>query len=453
MDTGLLNISSVDGRYQKDLSFLNRYFSESALIKNRVVVEIEFLKYLSRYQVIKKLSAVAIKKLDKIKNSFSVEDAQAVKTIEKETKHDIKAVEYWLRKKIIAARLSRLSPFIHFGTTSDDINNLAIAVSLRQFKAEVLDSQLNQLLDVLKKIINENKDISWLARTHGQPAVGTTFGKEIGNFYYRLQKQQARLKNFKFEGKVNGAVGNFNSFQFIFDQVDWIKFSSDFVNSLGLQPNLITTQILPYDNWLEFFEIIVAINGILIGLCQDFWSYIMLKELKLKKMPGQVGSSTMPQKLNPISFELAEGNLQLAVNLFQFFSSKLRSSRLQRDLTDSSVRRNFGTALAWTILAWQSLRKGLAQTSVDLEVVQKNLNEHWEVLAEPVQLYLRLTGDDKGYEKLKQLTQQKQFLKEDYLRLIKQLKLDKNKKFTQLTPTKYTGLAKKLVSIILDYKF
>jgi len=444
----LLNISPLDGRYASKLSFFKDFFSESALFKKRIFVEIEYLKQLSSFGVIRKLSQKEIVVLDQIVSNFDLNDALRIKEIEEKINHDIKAVEYFLREKFNRKKLEDLTAFIHLGLTSEDINNLAYGLIFKDFKKNVLEKELEKVLVSLKELADRYKKMPFLARSHGQPAVPTTFGKEIANFVHRLQKQQKRLNVFKFEGKLNGAVGNYNALSLIFRQIDWIKFSRVFIGQLGLVPNFNTTQILPYDNWVEFFQKLILINNIFLGLSRDIWTYIMLEELRLIAGKNQVGSSTMPQKVNPIDFENAEGNLEVANSYFQLYERKLPISRLQRDLSDSTVRRTFGVALGHTVLAWNSLQQGLGKIALDEEKIKENLNHHWEVLAEAIQVYLRSTGEVRGYEKIKKITQGKKMTRENYLSLIKELRLDKTEiDFINLSPEKYVGLADKLIGL------
>ncbi len=444
----LFNISPLDGRYASKLSFFKDFFSEFALFKKRIFVEIEYLKRLSSFGAIRKLSQKEIDVLDQIVSNFDLNDALRIKEIEEKINHDIKAVEYFLREKFNRKKLEDLTAFIHLGLTSEDINNLAYGLIFKDFKKNVLEKELEKVLVSLKELADRYKKMPFLARSHGQPAVPTTFGKEIANFVHRLQKQQKRLSVFKFEGKLNGAVGNYNALSLIYRQIDWIKFSRVFIGQLGLVPNFHTTQILPYDNWVEFFQKLILINNIFLGLSRDIWTYIMLEELRLKAGKNQVGSSTMPQKINPIDFENAEGNLEIANSYFQLYERKLPISRLQRDLSDSTVRRTFGVALGHTFLAWNSLQQGLGKIALDEEKIKENLNHHWEVLAEAIQVYLRSTGEVRGYEKIKKITQGKKMTRENYLSLIKELRLDKTEiDFINLSPEKYIGLADKLIGL------
>ncbi len=439
-------ITPIDGRNYQKLTSLVPYFPESALNKYRVIVELKYLEQLARCGVVPSLTRKELDTIRYLIESFGRKDHQEIKKIEDKINHDVKAVEYYLRDRFKHNGLSRLIPYIHIGLTSEDVNNLAYSLILKEFKENVLEKSLDGLLRQIKEIAVKNKDVPLLGRTHGQPAIPTTVGKEMANYYHRLKKHQPRINSYRFEGKCNGAVGSFNAMQFVYPQIDWIKFSQDFVSSLGLAPNLYVTQILFYDNWLEFFQMINLINGILLDFSINIWQYIMLEVFVQKKAIDEVGSSTMPQKINPITFEHAEGSLQLANSYFDLFQRKLIVSRLQRDLSDSTVRRTFGNAFAYTILGWQSISRGLQKISVNKEHVREELDNHWEVLAEAVQIYLRSKKDDKAYEKLKALTQGKKITREVYSEIIKALGLDKEKKFAGLTPEKYVGLAKELVS-------
>lgn len=441
-------ITPIDGRYRDKVEELAPFFSEYALQRYRIFIEIQYLKKLSAIGVIPKLSKTETNFLERIIEKFTSEEFKELKKIELKINHDVKAVEYYIRRKFQSG-LKKYIPYIHLGLTSEDTTNLAYALILKDMKETILISLLNNLLTDLKTLAQSTKHIPILARTHGQSAVPTTFGKEMANYYYRLTKQIQRLKKFKFEGKCNGAIGNYNAMQFAYPEVNWISFSNDFVRSLGLEPSLGTTQILPYDNWIEFFQTFILINGILVDCSVNFWLYIMLEVLGQKKAKDEVGSSTMPQKVNPINFENAEGVLQLANSHFEFYGKKLLGSRLQRDLSDSTVRRTFGSAFAYTILGWKSIMTGLKKITVNTEKVKAELDCHWEVLAEAVQTYLRSTEDEKAYEKLKDFTRGKKITKEIYFEILRKLKLNKEKKLRDLTPEKYIGLAEKLTDIIL----
>lgn len=442
-------ITPIDGRYRDKVEELAPFFSEYALQKYRIFVEIQYLKKLSQEKITPQFTKQELVLINRLVDTFTTTEFKKVKEIELKINHDVKAVEYYLREKFLTLNLKKFLPYIHIGLTSEDVSNLAQALILKEANEKVLIPLLADLLLQFKDLAQSTKHIPILARTHGQPAVPTTFGKEVANYYFRLKKQLQRLEKFEFEGKCNGAVGSFNAQALVYPQIDWISFSRDFVESFGLKPNLAVTQILPYDNWLEFFQILILINGILVDCSVNFWLYIMLEVLGQKKHSYEVGSSTMPQKVNPINFENAEGVLQLANSQFEFYTRKLIGSRLQRDLSDSTVRRTFGIAFAYSVLGWKSMMSGIKKITVNTEGVKAELDRHWEVLAEAVQTYLRSTGDEKAYEKLKKLTRGRKMTKETYREILKELKLDKEKKFTDLTPEKYVGLAEKLTEMIL----
>ncbi len=443
-------ITPIDGRYREKVQELAQFFSEYGLQKYRIFVELEYLKKLSDEKIIPPLLKEYAQSFNRLYTSFDQKEFKKVKEIEARVNHDVKAVEYYLRQKFQTMGLKKYSPFIHIGLTSEDTTNLAQALILKDSSEQVLVPLLTSLLSEFRLLAESTKQTVILARTHGQPAVPTTFGKEMANYYYRLKKQLQRLEEFEFEGKCSGAVGNFNAQAFAYPHIDWISFSKDFVESFGLKSNLAVTQILPYDNWLEFFQILISINGILVDASVNFWLYIMLEVLGQEKAKGEVGSSTMPQKVNPITFENAEGALQMANAQFEFYMRKLIASRLQRDLSDSTVRRTFGIAFAYSVLGWKSVMSGLKKVTINEKRVKEELDQHWEVLSEAIQTYLRSIGDDKAYEKLKDLTRGKKITKETYLEILRELKLDKEKKFSDLTPEKYIGLAEKLVDKLLQ---
>lgn len=438
-------ITPLDGRYSSKINNLSDYFSEFALNKYRIKIEIEYLRSLSDWKIINQLTKKENVLLDQINKRYNLQDFIRIKEIENKINHDVKAVEYFLREKFKKSSLKRLISFIHFGLTSEDTNNLAYGLILKDFKEKVFEKKVFQLINRLKIMAKEYQDIPMLARTHGQSAVGTTVGKELANYFYRLNKQFIKIKNFKFEGKCNGAIGNNNGLKIALPSKNWITLTKKFVESLGLVTNPYTTQILFYDNWLEFFQIVFLINGILVDLSINIWNYIMLNIFSQKKKETEVGSSTMPQKVNPINFEQAEGSLGLANSMFEFFERKLIHSRLQRDLSDSIIRRNFGEAFGYTILGYKNIQEGLDKITINKIQLIKDLDEHWEILTEAIQIVLRLKNDDKAYEKMKSFSRGKKMTKEDYYKLLKDLGLYNDKRLKHLTPEKYIGYAEELV--------
>ncbi|MCX6792277.1 MAG: adenylosuccinate lyase [Candidatus Gottesmanbacteria bacterium] len=444
-DDSLLNLSPVDGRYASVTHVLRPYFSEFALMKYRLQAECLYLEWLSRWKVIRLVKQKEKIIIKNIVRSFSFDDANRIKVFEDETKHDVKALEYFLKEKLEETTLTDLLPFVHFGLTSEDVNTLSYALMLKESHAEVILPALSSVLDLLHTFASANVKSVMVARTHGQPAVPTTFGKELAVFYARVKKLENRLATFRFEGKLNGAVGNYNALAFVFPKVDWFRFSKEFISSLGLSSNLVTTQIIPSDNWVEYFQLLAEVNTIFVGLCQDMWQYISQGLVVLKRDPKQVGSSTMPHKVNPIDFENAEGNLSIANSYFELYTRKLLVSRLQRDLSDSTVKRTIGTALGHTVLAWKSLIKGLEKISFNPEAARTELNAHWEILSEAIQVYLKIHGDAKGYETVKTATMGKQFDAKTFRRLVK-----KFPSLAKLTPASYSGLAKKLAELALQ---
>ena len=446
----LLSVSSIDGRYFEKTKILSKYFSEFALIKNRVFVELEFLSFLISQKTIPKCSTYEVEQLVRMGRQFNLNEAKKIKKIENKINHDVKAIELYLRSVFKQKKLNKLSPFIHIGLTSSDINNIAVSLSLKQSNDEIIKLKIKEVLNSVKKISLKYKNNPIIGRTHGQPAVPTTFGKEIANFYYRLKKQQIKLNKFLFEGKLNGAVGSYNALSLIYPKINWVKFSTRFLRKLKLKENLYTTQILPYDNIIEFFQILKNINNVLIGFSIDLWLYYMLGIISLEKGQEQVGSSTMPQKINPIELENAEGNLQTANALFSFYEQKLLYSRLQRDLSDSTIVRTFCTAVAHTIIGWSSILKGLSYLRLNKEKAILELEVHWEVLAEAVQTYLRSKEDDKAYEKVKDMVYGKKINKNDFQKITNLIKDKKDAKiFSKLEPKDYIGLASKLTSDII----
>ena len=444
----LYHISPLDGRYAPQLTDLNQYFSEFAYFKYRLQIELKYLLFSAEEKIIESIPKKQVDEINKIWLGFNLKEARKIKTIENKIKHDVKAIEYYLQAKFKHNHLQELIPYLHLGLTSDDVNNLAYGLMLSDSKKAIVLPELEKILKKINDLIKENTGIPMLGRTHGQPAVPTTFAKELANFYQRLRKQQDKLNKITFEGKLTGAVGNFNALAFSIPNIDWLGKSKKFVSSLGLSPNVFTTQILPFDNWIEYFQILTLINQILLNLCQDIWLYIMLDDLKLKITKKEVGSSTMPQKVNPINFENAEGNLQIANSFFNFFQNKLTVSRLQRDLSDSPVKRVMGEAIGYAIVAWKSLQVGLSKIAVNQEKTRATLNNHWEILTEAIQTYLRLKKDTRAYDRVKELVRGKEMDKAYYLNLLAQLGLERIEKLAKLKPENYIGLAEKLAKQI-----
>jgi adenylosuccinate lyase len=442
----LTAISAIDGRYRKKVQQLDEYFSEFALIKYRVHVEIEYLFFLSGKKFFK-LSAKAIKHLTLVKENFSQDYAQRIKDIEAITNHDVKAIEYFLKEELEKTDCAEAKEWVHFGLTSQDINNTAIPLSwMHALEFEYLPSLLN-LNTQFRLLATEWKDVSMLARTHGQPASPTKLGKEIIVFVERIQHQADQLISIPFSAKFGGATGNFNAHHIAFPKTDWIKFANEFIEKkLRLQRSQFTTQIEHYDNLAAQFDAIKRINNILIDLCRDVWTYVSMDYFKQKTKKGEVGSSAMPHKVNPIDFENAEGNLGIANALLEHLSAKLPLSRLQRDLTDSTVLRNIGSPMAHTILAIRSIEKGLDKLVLNQQKMQQDLEDNWAVVAEAIQTILRRENYPNPYEVLKDLTRgNNKINKESMHDFIDSLKINATlkKELKKITPHNYTGVQPK----------
>ncbi|HEU4746826.1 MAG TPA: adenylosuccinate lyase [Anaerolineales bacterium] len=437
-------LSPLDGRYENETSPLREFFSEFAFLRDRAQVELAFLHALSKTGL---LPAENSSGWNSDLPTFTEADARKIQEYEKTTRHDVKAIEYYLREKLHPA----LHPWLHFGLTSEDVNNVAQAIALRDSRDKVLLPSLNNLVSSLQDFARKYRALPFLARTHGQPAVPTTLGKEIAVYLARLIKCQAEIADHRFEAKLNGAVGNFNALQAAAPQIDWMSFSKEFIQNLGLEPTLVTTQILPYDNWLRYFDSIKRTNTILVDYTQDIWRYISDGILKQKVLEGEVGSSTMPQKVNPIDFENAEGNLGVANALFTHFGQKLPVSRLQRDLSDSTVRRTFGVALGHTLLAWNNIRRGMSRVDADEENIKRELNEHWEVISEGAQTILRAAGRSDAYESLKSQTRGRVLDENSYRLWVESLEVSEETRtrLLGLSPESYIGLAVQLVDEII----
>jgi adenylosuccinate lyase len=446
--TTLNALSPLDGRYQTKLDALRPYFSEYALIKHRAWVEVEWLKALAAASELTEIAAFSpatIKELDAAIANFSEADAAQVKTIEARTNHDVKALEYWLKDKFEAnAEINKASEFIHFACTSEDINNLSHGLMLKTARDEVMLPFLANLMARLRELATQLADQPMLSRTHGQTASPSTMGKELANVLYRLQRQEKQLKNNEVLGKINGAVGNFNAHLAAYPDFDWEQFAERFVRSLGLTYNPMTIQIEPHDYMAELYDSFARINTILIDLNRDIWGYISVGYFKQKVKAGEIGSSTMPHKVNPIDFENSEGNLGLANALLRHMAEKLPISRWQRDLTDSTVLRNMGVAFGYTLLAYDACLRGLNKLEINPEKLAQDLDASWEVLAEPIQTVMRRYGIANPYEQLKELTRGKGGINQASLHaFIQDLAIPAQAKqdLLAMTPASYIGKA------------
>ncbi len=457
MDLSLLTaLSPVDGRYASKTNELREYFSEFGLLKYRVIVEVRWLQRLAATAEIKEVpafSAQANEHLDQIVSSFSEDDAQRIKDIEKTTNHDVKAVEYFLKEQVAnVPELSAVSEFIHFACTSEDINNLSHALMLKEARDEVILPYMDKLINALRELTKEYRSIPMMARTHGQPASPTTMGKEMANVMVRLQRQRNQVAQVSVLGKINGAVGNYNAHLSAYPDVNWHALSEQFVTSLGITWNAYTTQIEPHDYIAELFDAVARFNTILLDFDRDVWGYIALGHFKQKTIAGEIGSSTMPHKVNPIDFENSEGNLGIANALFAHLATKLPVSRWQRDLTDSTVLRNLGVGMGYSLIAYQASLKGISKLEVNEASLLAELDDNWELLAEPVQTVMRRYGIEKPYEKLKELTRGKKVNADIMADFIDGLELPDSVKaeLKTLTPASYIGDAIRLVDQLLD---
>lgn len=450
--SALTALSPLDGRYHAKVEALRPLFSEYALIRFRLLIEIEWLEALAAEPAIGEVPAFSpatVSALDALARKFSESDAEAIKAIEARTNHDVKAIEYFLKERLAGnGEISRVSEFIHFACTSEDINNLSHALMLQRSREEVMLPALDKVIARLTALAHDLAELPMLAHTHGQPASPTTLGKEIAVFVHRLRRGRARLAAVRLPAKINGAVGNYNAHIAAYPDFDWEKFARTFVERLGLEFNRYTIQIEPHDGIAEIFDAYARINTVLIDLNRDVWGYISMGYFKQKLKAGEIGSSTMPHKVNPIDFENAEGNLGVANALLRHMSEKLPISRWQRDLTDSTVLRNMGVALGHTLLAYDSCLKGLNKLEADPARLAQDLDDNWEVLAEPIQTVMRRYGVSGAYEQLKDLTRGKGGMTRETLQgFIKQLQgipdAEKQRLLT-MTPSTYVGIAVKL---------
>ena len=447
----LTALSPLDGRYAAKVDALREQFSEFALIRQRMRVEVAWLLALAAEPAITEVppfSDDARATLDAVVSSFSVADAARVKTIERTTNHDVKAVEYWLKERLASSpEIVRVAEFVHFACTSEDINNLAYGIALEEARRNTLLPLLESVAADLRALAHAHADVPMLARTHGQPATPTTLGKEFANVYARLERQIAALARLPIKGKLNGAVGNYNAHAIAYPDVEWEKVAARTVASLGLEFNPYTTQIEPHDGIAEYCDALARANSILIDLDRDIWSYVSLGYFRQRMREGEVGSSTMPHKVNPIDFENSEGNLGFANALLRHLAEKLPISRWQRDLTDSTVLRNVGVALGHAMLGWTALRQGLAKLDVDENRIAADLDSNWEVLAEAIQTIMRRYGLPEPYEQLKALTRGKTGMTRESLRAFiagLALPADAKSRLLALTPATYVGLGARL---------
>ncbi|WP_444884718.1 adenylosuccinate lyase [Microbulbifer sp. PSTR4-B] len=445
--SALTAVSPIDGRYESKTAPLREIFSEYGLIRARVEVEVRWLQKLSAHSEItevEQFDEAANQLLDSIVASFSLKDAARIKEIERTTNHDVKAVEYFLKEKISGnAQLEKVSEFVHFACTSEDINNLSHALMLRAGRDNVMLPAMNNLVEKIAQLAQDFADVPMLSRTHGQTASPTTVGKELANVVARLRRQVAQIGAVPLLGKINGAVGNYNAHLSAYPNIDWEKNAEEFISSLGLTWNPYTTQIEPHDYIAELFDAIARFNTILIDFDRDIWGYISLGYFKQKVVAGEVGSSTMPHKVNPIDFENSEGNLGLANAVFQHLAAKLPVSRWQRDLTDSTVLRNMGVGAGYSAIAYAATMKGLGKLEINRERLAEDLDNSWEVLAEPIQTVMRRYNIEEPYEKLKALTRGQGITRETLKVFIENLEIPAEAKsaLLEMTPASYIGNA------------
>ncbi|BBI01219.1 adenylosuccinate lyase [Buchnera aphidicola (Nipponaphis monzeni)] len=450
--SSLTAISPIDGRYFDKNNVVRNIYSEYAFIKFKIKIEILWLKKLLKISEILKYLKINVKiyeSLDNILINFNELDAKKIKNIEKTTNHDIKALEYFLKKKCNNdILLSTISEFIHFGCTSDDINNLSYALMLKKTYRTILIPYWKKILNKIKIRALKYKKIALISYTHGQPATPSTIGKEFANFYYRMHRQYVQLKKIEFLGKINGSTGNYNALLVAYPNINWHKISEDFVTSLGLTWNPCTTQIEPHDYIAEFFHCIIRFNTILIDFNRDMWGYISLEYFSQKHVNGEIGSSVMPHKINPINFENSEGNLSMANALMNFMANKLPISRWQRDLTDSTVLRNMGLTISYSVLAYDSCLLGIDKLQINESKMLEVLNLNWEILSEPIQIVMKRYGITNAYEQLMRLTKGKKIDSKIIHNFIDQtsLPIQEKNKLKKLTPMNYIGMSVNIIN-------
>ena len=445
----LFCISPVDGRYRKMTEKVADYFSEYAYIKYRVKVEIEWLKYILKSDICN-INKEIVENVDKIYDTFDISSAMRVKEIEKITNHDVKAIEYYIKEEMDKINFSKYKNFVHFGCTSEDINNIAYALMCKEFRDKILAHDMKELISKVKKKAIENKDVPMLAHTHGQPATPTTVGKELAIFVHRWQYILEKMLKIEFCGKFSGAVGNYNAHVIAYENIDWIEFNKNFVNSLGLKYNPLTTQIESHDVLCEFFSYLKLFNNITLDFNSDMWMYISRKYFKQRVIETEVGSSVMPHKVNPINHENSMSNIHMANSIIDNFTNNLQISRMQRDLSDSSTLRNIGVVFSHTLVSIIQSIKGFEKMEVDVKVLENELDDNPEILAEAIQTVLRKNGYNDAYESLKKFTRGKEVTLDMLKDYITSLDIDEEdrKRLLNLRPSTYIGLASKLVDFI-----
>lgn len=445
----LFCISPVDGRYRKMTEKVADYFSEYAYIKYRVKVEIEWLKYILKSEICN-ISKEIVENVDKIYDTFDIISAMRVKEIEKITNHDVKAIEYYIKEEMDKINFNKYKNFVHFGCTSEDINNIAYALMCKEFRDKILAHDMKELISKVKKKAIEYKDVSMLAHTHGQPATPTTVGKELAIFVHRWQYILEKMLKIEFCGKFSGAVGNYNAHVIAYENIDWIEFNKNFVNSLGLKFNPLTTQIESHDVLCEFFSYLKLFNNITLDFNSDMWMYISRKYFKQKVIETEVGSSVMPHKVNPINHENSMANIHMANSIIDNFTNNLQISRMQRDLSDSSTLRNIGVVFSHTLISIMQSIKGFEKMDVDKDILKSELENNPEVLAEAIQTVLRKNGYNDAYESLKKFTRGKEVTLKMLRDYINNLGIDEKdkKRLLDLEPSTYVGAASKLVDFI-----
>lgn len=445
----LFCISPVDGRYRKITEKVANYFSEYAYIKYRVKVEIEWLKYILKSDICN-INKEIVENVDKIYDTFDISSAMRVKEIEKITNHDVKAIEYYIKEEMDKINFSKYKNFVHFGCTSEDINNIAYALMCKEFRDKILAHDMKELISKVKKKAIENKDVPMLAHTHGQPATPTTVGKELAIFVHRWQYILEKMLKIEFCGKFSGAVGNYNAHVIAYENIDWIEFNKNFVNSLGLKYNPLTTQIESHDVLCEFFSYLKLFNNITLDFNSDMWMYISRKYFKQKIIETEVGSSVMPHKVNPINHENSMANIHIANSIIDNFTNNLQISRMQRDLSDSSTLRNIGVVFSHTLISIMQSIKGFEKMDVDKDILKSELENNSEVLAEAIQTVLRKNGYNDAYESLKKFTRGKEVTLKMLRDYISNLGIDEKdkKRLLDLEPSMYIGLASRIVDFI-----